>query len=94
MRRITTERWALAREQATVQTPRGQVGIKLAWPGERVVDAAPEYEDCRQLTLERGVPRREIYAAARDKNEDQVFQYPAALGYSQGRSIQQGVYCP
>ena len=71
MRRIITERWALAREQAAVQTPYGQVGVKLAWLGERVMNAAPEYEDCRQLALERGVPLKEVYvaAAARDINK-------------------------
>lgn len=64
LRRTLVERWALARERATVQTPYGQVGIKIARLGERVVSGSPEYEECRQLALEHGVPLKEVYAAA------------------------------
>jgi uncharacterized protein (DUF111 family) len=64
IRRVKTERWALAREYAAVQTPLGEVGLKLARLGERVVNASPEYEDCRRLALEHGVPLKEVYAAA------------------------------
>jgi uncharacterized protein (TIGR00299 family) protein len=64
IRRIKTERWALAREYVAVQTPFGEVGVKLARLGEQVVNASPEYEDCRRLALEHGVPLKEVYAAA------------------------------
>lgn len=48
-----------------VDTPYGRVRIKTA-PGNGglPLKAAPEYEDCRRLALERGVPLREVYESA------------------------------
>jgi uncharacterized protein (TIGR00299 family) protein len=64
IRRVKTERWALAREYATVQTPYGEVGVKIARLGGQVVNVSLEYEDCRRLALEHGVALKEIHAAA------------------------------
>jgi uncharacterized protein (DUF111 family) len=58
------QRWALARERVEVETPYGTVGIEVAKLGGKVMTASPEYEDCRRLALENGVPLKEVYAAA------------------------------
>jgi uncharacterized protein (DUF111 family) len=42
----------------------GTVGVKVARLSGKVVTASPEYEDCRRLALESGVPLKEVYAAA------------------------------
>jgi uncharacterized protein (TIGR00299 family) protein len=57
-------RRCLDREWREVETPYGQVRVKLGRIGPEVVTASPEYEDCRRLALERGVPVRVVYEAA------------------------------
>jgi uncharacterized protein (TIGR00299 family) protein len=64
LRRQEVQRWALARERVEVETPYGTVGVKVARLGGKVMTASPEYEDCRRLALERGVPLKEVYTAA------------------------------
>ncbi len=64
LRRQEVQRWALARERMEVETPYGRVGVKVARLGGKVMTASPEYEDCRRLALERGVPLKEVYLAA------------------------------
>ncbi len=58
------ERWSLPRSWHVVQTPYGAVRIKAAWRDGVVVNAAPEYEDCRAAALARGVPLKRVFAAA------------------------------
>jgi uncharacterized protein (DUF111 family) len=58
------QRWALARERVEVETSYGTVGVKAARLGGKVMTASPEYEDCRRLALESGVPLKEVYTAA------------------------------
>jgi pyridinium-3,5-bisthiocarboxylic acid mononucleotide nickel chelatase len=52
------------REILEVQTAFGSVRIKRARLDGRPLAAAPEFEDCRRLALERGVPWRDVYRAA------------------------------
>lgn len=58
-RRITLER-----ESVTVETAYGPVRVKVARRGGRVLNAAPEYDDCRKLAEEKSVPLKEIMLAA------------------------------
>jgi len=51
----------LQRELLTVETPLGPVRFKVARLGERVVNAWPEYEDCRSLARQLGLPVKEVY---------------------------------
>jgi len=64
LRRQEVQRWALARERVEVETPYGTVGVKVARLGGKVMTTSPEYEDCRRLALERGVPLKEVYVEA------------------------------
>jgi uncharacterized protein (TIGR00299 family) protein len=57
-------REALVRETRPVSTTYGEVRIKLAWRKGRLVNAAPEFEDCAGLARAAGVPVREVLAAA------------------------------
>jgi pyridinium-3,5-bisthiocarboxylic acid mononucleotide nickel chelatase len=58
------QRLIAPRSERLVQTPFGQVRVKLKHLGERVV-AAPEYEDCATLARSSGVPLADVFAAAR-----------------------------
>jgi len=64
IRRQAMERICLKRETVRVETPFGQVRIKIAREGERIINLSPEYEDCRRLAVEKGKPLKEVYAAA------------------------------
>ena len=68
---------ALAREFAKVQTPWGDVQIKIArWPSGNIANASPEYEDCRAIAAQHALPLKQvmqeamrIYAANEIKKE-------------------------
>ena len=57
-------RKVLDREQVTVETPYGLVDVKVARRNGKVVNAAPEFEDCRRLAQEKSVPLKQVIAAA------------------------------
>jgi hypothetical protein len=64
MRRTEWDRTVLERESVEVATPYGTVRMKLARRGGRLVNAAPEFEDCLRAARERAVPVKEVWAAA------------------------------
>jgi hypothetical protein len=64
VRRYSAERRKLAREFKKVQTPYGEVSIKLGRLDGRVIQAAPEFESCKQLAAATNLPLKEIYDAA------------------------------
>ncbi|HTI97880.1 MAG TPA: nickel pincer cofactor biosynthesis protein LarC [Dongiaceae bacterium] len=64
VRRTVAERRKLRREFTTVKTPWGPVTVKLGRLNGTVVQAAPEYESCRQLAAKKKVAVKDIYAAA------------------------------
>jgi uncharacterized protein (TIGR00299 family) protein len=52
------------REIVSVDTPFGAVRMKIASLGGERLNASPEYEDCAKLARDKGVPLKEILAAA------------------------------
>ncbi len=64
IRRRRVERDVLGRETRTVETAYGPVRVKVAILDGREVGAHPEYEDCAARARERGVPVKEVMAAA------------------------------
>ncbi|GDY19491.1 UPF0272 protein [Verrucomicrobiota bacterium] len=64
VRRTLAERRKLRRRFVPVATPWGEVRVKLGELNGAVVQAAPEFEDCRRLAEASGVALKEIYAAA------------------------------
>ena len=65
VRRCRMERTKLSRRESTVETPFGAVRVKVAERSGQLVNAAPEYEDCRARALSAGAPLRKVYEAAR-----------------------------
>jgi len=57
-------RFEAEREILEIQTAFGTVRIKRARLDGRPLAVAPEFEDCRRLALEKGVPWRDVYHAA------------------------------
>jgi len=57
-------RMKLRREFRDVETPYGFVRIKLGFLGDELVQAAPEYESCREAAAKAGVSVRDVHLAA------------------------------
>jgi uncharacterized protein (TIGR00299 family) protein len=64
VRRHAADRRKLRREVVTVETPLGQVRVKLGRLNGELVQAAPEYESCRDVAAKAAVPLKAVYAAA------------------------------
>jgi uncharacterized protein (TIGR00299 family) protein len=64
VRRHRVDRDALERRVDTVETAYGAVRVKVALGAGREAGAHPEYDDCLARARERGVPVREVMAAA------------------------------
>ena len=58
------QRRVLSREMVRVDTPYGAVAVKVARSNGHILNAAPEFEECRRLALERKVPLKQVLAAA------------------------------
>jgi hypothetical protein len=58
------QRRTLARRSVTVATPWGEVRMKLGSLNGSVSNFAPEYEDCRHLAVENGIPLKQVMQEA------------------------------
>ncbi|SEL26905.1 hypothetical protein SAMN05444354_10569 [Stigmatella aurantiaca] len=58
------ERHALERDWVEVETPWGPVRVKRGLRAGEVLNAHPEFEDCRQVAEKAGVPLKQVMAAA------------------------------
>ena len=64
VRYFRAERRVLEREIHEVETVHGTVRIKVAAEDGAVRNFAPEYDDCRRLAREKGVPLKEVWQEA------------------------------
>ncbi len=53
------------REIKTVETPHGPVRIKYAMMDNHIVNISPEYDDCKKVAGESGVPLKQVMETAR-----------------------------
>jgi uncharacterized protein (TIGR00299 family) protein len=74
-------RHTLARDYETVQTPWGGVRIKVARLNGQVTNFAPEYEDCREIAADHGVPLKTVLQEAVKLYLD---QHPSAVTSDEG----------
>jgi uncharacterized protein (DUF111 family) len=64
VREIPVERTKASRRIETVTTRWGEIRVKLrGWDG-RVIDVAPEYDDCARMARDAEVPFREVWDEA------------------------------
>ncbi|MBM3299951.1 MAG: DUF111 family protein, partial [Deltaproteobacteria bacterium] len=54
-----------ARSLIEVETDFGRVKFKIAEVGGRTINVAPEYDDCKRLALEKGIPLKDVMEHAR-----------------------------
>ncbi len=59
-RRNEVSRVALPRTFSEVETPLGKVRVKESFSGEEVITRKAEYEDCRRIAREKGLPLRKV----------------------------------
>ena len=64
LRIYEARRKVLDRELVTVETRYGAVRVKVARRDGRVLNVAPEYEDCQRLAAEKSVPLKEVILVA------------------------------
>lgn len=60
----TAHRHKLRREFRNVETPYGQVRIKLGFLGHDLIQASPEFESCKTVAAHAGVSVRDVHIAA------------------------------
>ncbi len=58
------EKRRLSRKLITAETPHGPVRVKVALSSDRIVNVAPEYDDCLKLARKTGKPLKEILQGA------------------------------
>ena len=66
VREMLCHRRKLTRRLVKVQTEFGELTVKVGSLEGRVCTAAPEYDRCREVARERGVPLKEVYARAEE----------------------------
>ncbi|MCD6328135.1 nickel pincer cofactor biosynthesis protein LarC [bacterium] len=66
------DRRKLFRETRSVDTKFGKIDVKLAKSGEETKNIAPEYESCRKVAADLGVPLKQIYDEAKSAAEKQL----------------------
>ncbi len=66
IRKHEVQRSCVERKIEPVQTPFGEIRMKIGLRQGRVITAAPEYEDCKRAAREHNVPLREVMAIAED----------------------------
>ncbi|MFN3466315.1 MAG: nickel insertion protein, partial [Candidatus Brocadiales bacterium] len=69
IRAYRVARKRLQRMPAEVDTPYGRVKVKVGWLNGQVRRVAPEYEDCRRIAEEKGIPLRVVYQAAMEAGD-------------------------
>lgn len=64
VRTYEVRRKTLERESVKVQTPYGEVRMKVARMNGSILNATPEYEDCQRIAAQRDIPQNQVIAAA------------------------------
>jgi uncharacterized protein (TIGR00299 family) protein len=64
IRSYEAQRRVLAREAVSVETQYGAIRMKVARLNGHILNAAPEFDDCRRIAEERGVALKQVIAEA------------------------------
>jgi len=64
VRRTIAERRKLRREFKNIKTKFGTVAVKVGTLNGKILHAAPEFESCKKLSLQKRVPLKHVYDAA------------------------------
>jgi uncharacterized protein (DUF111 family) len=69
VRRWAARRHKMQRKPHAVATPWGAVEGKLGWLPGQPASFSPEFESCRQIAQQHGIPLKEVYEAAQKSFE-------------------------
>ena len=72
LRIYEARRKVLERESAEVETPYGRVRMKVAKRDGKVLNVAPEYDDCQRVAREKSVPLKEVMLAAQSAYRQKI----------------------
>ncbi|MCH7606573.1 MAG: nickel pincer cofactor biosynthesis protein LarC [Chloroflexi bacterium] len=61
------ERYIAERHNVSMETELGIISVKVKYLGGTAVSASPEFEDCRRVALETGIPLQEVHQRAVDE---------------------------
>lgn len=61
IRTIPFRKDTLVRKFGSIDTPFGKVTVKRSFYKEKEVSCKPEFEDCRRIAVEKGIPVKEVY---------------------------------
>ena len=64
VRTYEVQRRTLARESVAVETPLGNIRMKISRLNGTVLNASPEYEDCQRIATQKNVPLKQVLATA------------------------------
>jgi uncharacterized protein (TIGR00299 family) protein len=64
LRHREMDRECLPREIVPIDTPFGPIRFKIAWRSGRIVNAAPEFDDCSRIAAANRLPVKAVQAAA------------------------------
>ena len=67
-------RYEAERETVEVSTSLGRLPVKLKRIEGKTVGAAPEYEECRRVAMERGIPLQEVYRIVQREAEAELLE--------------------
>ncbi|MCD6362916.1 MAG: nickel pincer cofactor biosynthesis protein LarC [Synergistetes bacterium] len=65
-------RYKLSRETLEIDVGMGKVRVKLGRMGSRLLNLAPEFEDCKKLSEERGIPLKFVYKLVWEKLGERI----------------------
>ncbi|MFZ0638281.1 MAG: nickel pincer cofactor biosynthesis protein LarC [Candidatus Acidiferrales bacterium] len=64
VRTYEVRRQTLHRETVPVETPLGAIRMKVSRLNGTILNAAPEYEDCQRIAVQKGVPLKQVLSTA------------------------------
>ncbi len=64
VRTYEVRRQTLNRETVPVETPLGAIRMKVSRLNGAILNAAPEYEDCQRIAVQKGVPLKQVLSTA------------------------------
>jgi uncharacterized protein (DUF111 family) len=65
IRKHQVQRRCMQRDLLRVMVAGREIRVKTGWQNNKLLNYAPEYEDCRNVALELSVPLKEIYDEAK-----------------------------
>ena len=62
-----------------IDTPVGPILVKVKRLGKHIINATPEYEDCRRIAQEKGLPLEDVYEIARQVFETRLLAHKSEI---------------